>query len=711
MKKWLAGVLLIMLMLAAAVPGYAEDEVKNTYGSIKLSKVVHTISPLNVTSSLSVTNRKDGYEDIVWSVKNESIATIDSKSGVITPIVKNGSTTITATGSISGKKGTATLVIRTIGIKTMKLNANNVTIAPGRTYRFNAIIQPTNATFRQVTWSLESQNPPPEPANRSHIDPESGLFTAGKEEGEVLSVVATNGTGRRAIAKVTVKTVAVSKVTFKNSRAQVTLNKTLDLSKQVVVSPTNAANPLIEWSTNRETVATVDEKGVVKGIGVGTAQIRATSVDNPAKSAVCTVRVDGVRVTSLTISASANEALDKSDKLKVKATVKPSNASFQEVEWSSSNEDIATVDGSGTVTALKAGKTVITASADLGRISKKFTLRVRGGSMNTVLLSAIGDVTLGGDTKRVKKADDPIGDGRTSYERFKRLYDANGGGYFFKKVESIFESDDITVANFEGVLTDTTSGRANKTVVLGGPTKYKNIAKNAGIDVCGLNNNHMLDFGTAGYISTVNSLSSVGIPTFAISYSKATAKTVNGVKIGFAGFRTPANMNDVKNTIKNLKVSKGCDLVVVSFHWTNSKEWTDNVYPEERAAARYAINSGADLVIGAHKHMVSGIENYKNKMIVYDLGNFISMVRHKTESGSYVTKDTMIFQQRFNVFSDGYVERIVPNIIPAMNSATTDTFTGQPHVATGTAATRILNKIKAKTPTSSKSLVKHISGY
>jgi hypothetical protein len=65
-------------------------------------------------------------------------------------------------------------------------------------------------------------------------------------------------------------------------------------------------------------------------------------------------------------------------------------------------------------------------------------------------------------------------------------------------------------------------------------------------------------------------------------------------------------------------------MMVVTIHWTGQREYVRPVTATMKSYARNAINAGADLVIGHHRHEISGIENYKGKYILYDLGNFVT---------------------------------------------------------------------------------------
>lgn len=122
------------------------------------------------------------------------------------------------------------------------------------------------------------------------------------------------------------------------------------------VTPDNATNKTVTWSSSNTAVATV-ENGVVKAVGAGTATITATAGE---KSATCAVTVSAAYVPATAVQLSQETAEIRVGKtLQLTATVKPDNATDKTVRWSSSNAEIATVDANGLVTGLKTGEVSI----------------------------------------------------------------------------------------------------------------------------------------------------------------------------------------------------------------------------------------------------------------------------------------------------------------------------------------------------------------
>ena len=159
--------------------------------------------------------------------------------------------------------------------------------------------------------------------------------------------------------------VEVESVSLNKSEMTLTEGKSETLA--ATVTPENAENKSITWSSNNEAVATVDVNGTVTAKSAGTAVITATSTNG--KSAGCTVTVEKkqIPVTEVRLSESTVGIVEGST-YKLTATVLPENTTdSKNVSWSSNNEAVATVDANGTVTAKRAGTAVITATSTNGK--------------------------------------------------------------------------------------------------------------------------------------------------------------------------------------------------------------------------------------------------------------------------------------------------------------------------------------------------------
>lgn len=175
--------------------------------------------------------------------------------------------------------------------------------------------------------------------------------------------------------------VAVSGVALNKKVATINVGKTVTV--KATVTPANAANKTLAWTSSNRTVATVSN-GVVKGVKAGRVVITAKTTDGSNISATCTVIVKQP-VTSISLSKKATMYTGK--KLTLKAKVNPANASNKALTWKSYNTKIAKVASNGVVTGVKAGTVKITATAkDGSRKSATCTVTVRQ-SVSKITLS------------------------------------------------------------------------------------------------------------------------------------------------------------------------------------------------------------------------------------------------------------------------------------------------------------------------------------
>lgn len=295
----------------------------------------------------------------------------------------------------------------------------------------------------------------------------------------------------------------------------------------------------------------------------------------------------------------------------------------------------------------------------------------------SLTVSVVGDCTLGTDENF---------DYDTSLNAY---YENYGADYFFSNVKSIFSADDLTIANFEGTLTDS-EAREDKQFAFKAPAEFADILTAGSIEAVNTANNHSHDYGEQSFSDTMAALDSRGIVHF--GYDETAVMEIKGIKVGLVGIY---ELNDhlgreeqLKQNIAKVK-EDGAQIVIVIFHWGNEKEEIPD--SNQTTLGRLAIDEGADLVCGHHPHVLQGIEEYKGKNIVYSLGNFCF------GGNSYPSDmDSMIFQQTFTVDQNGLKEDNVTNIIPCSISSDYDYNNYQPTPAEGEEADRILQKIKER---------------
>ena len=297
----------------------------------------------------------------------------------------------------------------------------------------------------------------------------------------------------------------------------------------------------------------------------------------------------------------------------------------------------------------------------------------------SLTLSVVGDCTLGTDETF---------DYDTSLNAY---YENYGADYFLQNVKDIFSADDLTIANFEGTLTDSDE-REDKTFAFKAPASYASILTSGSVEAVNTANNHSHDYGDQSFDDTLAALDDAGIVHF--GYDETAVMDVKGIKVGLVGiyelYDHLEREQQLKDNIAKVKAD-GAQLIVVIFHWGNETETVPD--SNQTTLGRIAIDEGADLVCGHHPHVLQGIETYKGRNIVYSLGNFCF-----GGNSSPSDMDTMIYQQTFTIDADGVKKDNVTNIIPcSISSAAYDGYNNyQPTPAEGDEATRILGKINER---------------
>ena len=203
--------------------------------------------------------------------------------------------------------------------------------------------------------------------------------------------------------------------------------------------------------------------------------------------------------------------------------------------------------------------------------------------------------------------------------------------YPFEKILNYLKTFDYVIANLEGPISDKGVKVGSKYSFRMKPEVAEALSK-ANINIVNLANNNIFDYGKVAFEDTLKNLEKNNIKYFGNSYEPLIIEK-EGVKIGFLGFsdflkhlEVKENKTGIATVNDNLseiikKAKEKVDILIVSFHW--GEEYKKIANERQRKIAKIAIDSGADLVIGHHPHIIQNIEKYKDKFIFYSLGNFI----------------------------------------------------------------------------------------
>ena len=268
---------------------------------------------------------------------------------------------------------------------------------------------------------------------------------------------------------------------------------------------------------------------------------------------------------------------------------------------------------------------------------------------------------------------------------------------FLAAVTPILSSADITFGNLEGVLVD--GGEPGKKCsnpsacyLFRSPSRYVDHYKNAGFDVMSLANNHARDFGEEGRLASMNTLAAAGMHHSGLEGDFA-SMSVNGLEVAILAYAVTINSNLLldyelaRSTVSEF--AKSHDIVVVSFHGgAEGRDVTHLPFAEEEyfgeprgdvvKFSRMMVDAGADLVVGHGPHVVRAMENYRDRLIAYSLGNFATYYGISVDGQKGIAPILMVTLDGEGNFVEGNIHSTIqlrpdgPSIDPRSKSAEAD---------------------------------------
>ena len=303
---------------------------------------------------------------VSWSSSDRSVATVD-KTGTVQGL-KPGTATVTAMAE--GKSGTCAVTVKakTVNVMEVTLDRTELTLTEGETETLTATVKPDNADNRKVTWS----------SDKTEIATVGGAgrVTAVKA-GEAVITVTTEDGGKTATCKVTVKAKAVNVTEVTLDKTELTLTEGETETLTATVKPDNADNKKVTWSSDKTEIATVDGAGRVTAVKAGVAVVTVTTEDG-GKTATCkvTVKAKTVPVTGVEVNPWA-VTLSVRGTSKLSYTIRPADATNQNVKWESESPSVATVDSEGNVQGVAAGTAKICVTTEDGGFKSYCTVTVK----------------------------------------------------------------------------------------------------------------------------------------------------------------------------------------------------------------------------------------------------------------------------------------------------------------------------------------------
>ena len=285
----------------------------------------------------------DYVPNYTWISSDSSILEVDEKSGkYVTKSI--GKCKLTLTNVDVSYKVSYFVNVIPLDVTDISLKDTEKTLLIGEEFILQATITPLNATYKNIEWSSSD----PSVASVDSV----GKVRAIKEGN--CTIVANTSNDKSAKCEVVVVPTEVEGISLDVTEKSLLLGEEFTLN--ATVTPENATYKDVEWSSSDPSVASVDSDGKVRAIKEGTCTISVRSSNNLV--AECKVIVRYIEVENVRLNLE-DKTLEEGETFTLTATITPDNATYKDVEWSSSDPSIASVDVDGNVTALKVGECYI----------------------------------------------------------------------------------------------------------------------------------------------------------------------------------------------------------------------------------------------------------------------------------------------------------------------------------------------------------------
>ncbi len=342
---------------------------------ISLNTYNATIYPggeLQLTATVTPSNTANKV--VSWKSSNNNVATVNS-SGKVTAIVP-GTATITATTTDgSNLSANCNITVMPILATGLTLNLNETNMRQGEHIKLTATVTPSDATDKTVVWSTSNSN--------IATVATDGTVTAKNIGDATITARTVDGSNLSATCKIHVTQPMATSLTMEKDEMDVFIGETRKMVATIL--PSDALQEL-SWSSSRPAVATIDATGNLHAVAEGMTVIVATTVDGSNLTATCIVTVKPCVATGITLNKS-KLTLAKTESETLIANVQPDNTTNKAVTWKSSNNNIATVDATGKVTAVAQGAATITATtADGSNLSASCQVTVLEAWVSQIVL-------------------------------------------------------------------------------------------------------------------------------------------------------------------------------------------------------------------------------------------------------------------------------------------------------------------------------------
>ena len=417
----------------------------------------------------TITPEDATYKDMEWLSSDVEIATVD-EDGIVTAHNVGECQIIVRTFAHNNNdtrdsddilQAECKITVNPIKSEGITLNETEKSVTIGETFTLTYTITPSDATYQDVEWSSSDNNV-------ATVSSE-GEVTA-VNEGECTITVET-ADGKTAECEVTVVPIAVDKITLNETEKSVTIGETFTLT--YTITPSDATYQDVEWSSSDNNVATVSSEGEVTAVNEGECTIYVRTSNGC--SAECKVMVRIIEVDRIELDMN-EKTLEEGEEFVLTATVYPDYATYKEVVWTSSDNNIATVDAMGQVYAVKVGECTISAVTSNGK-SAECKVTVTPISVKSIDLSYASYSLMPGESNTFE-------------------FTVNPSNAMITDVKWEIEDESIASVSSDGTVTGISFGTTKVKVTVNGEWSDE-----CTINVCGIEHFISLRFGSAAYSS------------------------------------------------------------------------------------------------------------------------------------------------------------------------------------------------------------------
>lgn len=294
--------------------------------------------------------------EMVWVSSNTEVATVDANGRVT--LIKEGTTHISVTPKDSNSNGVyayCDITIKENPIVQITPDVTELDLVTGESYDVSVILSPENPSDRTINWSSADQE----------IATVNGGTITGVSAGSTIITITGGKVGQSeenppVNIKVNVRN-RLTDIAFETGTKYISVGETDQLG--VIFTPDKDINDKLFWKSSDESTVTVSDTGVITGIKVGQAMISCYAEDlGPENFITCLIYVTDAIVPAEDLSIlPQSETIYVGDTLQMETVFTPANTTNQEVQWTSSKPEVATVDAGGLVTAVAVGEVTITA--------------------------------------------------------------------------------------------------------------------------------------------------------------------------------------------------------------------------------------------------------------------------------------------------------------------------------------------------------------